>query len=229
MSKYTTQLRNVINSGYDLGLKNYPIFDEKYRPILNAKILQHYYMCEIGFESVEMFKFALNREMNEIMPLFNQYYKSELVEFNPLYNIDTTETYTHKIDNKNNNSQNSKSDSNSLSESTGSGASGDKSVFSDTPNSIITPEQINSELYATNVTVGATTNATASNGKMDNNTVVDITGINTGEMLEEYTRKVIGSSAGLAFSTAIKKWRDIMINVDMLVIEKLDGLFMQVW
>ena len=74
MSKYTTELRYLIQSGFDLGLRNYPIFDENYRSKLNEKILNHYYMREIGFETAGLFKRYLNVKMEEIMPYYNQMY-----------------------------------------------------------------------------------------------------------------------------------------------------------
>ena len=43
MSKYTTELRYIIESGYELkALKDYPIFDENYRQVLNKYILNHF-------------------------------------------------------------------------------------------------------------------------------------------------------------------------------------------
>lgn len=46
MSRYTIELRYLIEGNYDLGLKDYPIFDESYREQLNNKIIQHYYFRE---------------------------------------------------------------------------------------------------------------------------------------------------------------------------------------
>ena len=43
-------------------------------------------------ETAELFKMYLNMTMNEIMPYYNQLYKSELIKFNPLYNVDKFET-----------------------------------------------------------------------------------------------------------------------------------------
>lgn len=91
MSKYTTELRTLIENHFDIGLKDYPIFDESYRDILNAKIIEHYFFREIGFETAELFKRFLNRTLNEIMPFYNQLYKSELIEFNPMHNYDKYE------------------------------------------------------------------------------------------------------------------------------------------
>lgn len=56
MSKYTTELRYIIESGYKLNaLTSYPIFDENYRSVLNQYILNHFWMREIGFETAGEF------------------------------------------------------------------------------------------------------------------------------------------------------------------------------
>lgn len=107
MSVYTTQVRNICETQCDLtehkGYDNvddileqcwdkvvpdYPIFDESYRKVLNKKILLHYYTREIGTETVGLWKLRLKTKMGEIMPYYNQMYKSELLEFNPLYDVD---------------------------------------------------------------------------------------------------------------------------------------------
>ena len=110
MSKYTSEVRFICENmaglvesvgytGVDDVLKNsrgkifdfsYPIFDEAYRPVLETKILKHYYTREIGAESYGLWKLWLDRKMNEIMPYYNQLYKSELIDFNPMYDVDLT-------------------------------------------------------------------------------------------------------------------------------------------
>lgn len=72
---------------------DYPIFDESYRNVLENKILKHYYTREIGLETVGLWKFKLDTKMNEIMPYYNQLYKSELIKFNPMYDVDLTTDY----------------------------------------------------------------------------------------------------------------------------------------
>ena len=93
MATYTTELRALIENGFDIGLTSYPIFDETYRPSLNAKIIEHYFFREIGFETSELFKRVINRTMCEIMPYYNQLYKSQLIEFDPMRNFDKTEEH----------------------------------------------------------------------------------------------------------------------------------------
>ena len=77
MSKYTITIKNLLDNGFDFGLKNYPIFDEKYRSTLNQNILYHYYESEIGLETPELFKFYLNQKLNEIMPYYNVLYEKQ--------------------------------------------------------------------------------------------------------------------------------------------------------
>lgn len=116
MSKYTTELRYICevsaglaeskgyNSVESIILKalpnvfnfNFPIFDENYRSVIETKILKHFYTREIGFETVGLWKLKLNTKLNEIMPYYNKLYKSELLDFNPLYDVDLTRK--HKIE-----------------------------------------------------------------------------------------------------------------------------------
>ena len=64
MSVFTIDLRRLLGTGFDIGLRDYPIWDEDYRGILNQKLIDHYFMYEIGAETPELFKFYLNRTMN---------------------------------------------------------------------------------------------------------------------------------------------------------------------
>ena len=92
---------------------DFPIYDEAYRPIIETKILKRYYTREIGFETVGQWEFWLNERLNEIMPYYNQLYKSTLLEFNPFYDVDytTTNNANKKYDEKNSKTNNSNGNS----------------------------------------------------------------------------------------------------------------------
>lgn len=118
MSKYTTELRFICENA--AGLKEsegygkigdiiqkaipnvfnfeFPIFDENYRNVICTKILKHYYTREISEETVGLWKLRLDTRLNEIMPYYNQLYKSELIEFNPLYDTDLTTRHNAQKD-----------------------------------------------------------------------------------------------------------------------------------
>ena len=119
MSKYTTEVRFICetesglsesvgyskvdevldkswNKIFDTG--DWEIYDEEYRPILCKKILKHFYTREIGAETAGLWKLWLNQRMAEIMPYYNQLYKSTLLEFNPLYDTDYKTEGNRKTD-----------------------------------------------------------------------------------------------------------------------------------
>lgn len=118
MSKYTTELRYICE--YEAGLDesegynsidtiltsaaphifsfDFPIFDENYRLTLEKAILRHFYTREICEETYGLWKLRLEDKLNLIMPYYNKLYESELLEFNPLYDVDLTTTHEGQMD-----------------------------------------------------------------------------------------------------------------------------------
>lgn len=119
MSKYTTEVRFICEQQSGLeeskGYNNvgeiieqarpkifdfpYPIFSNDYKPVLETKILMHYYTREISEETYGLWKLRLRTRLNDIMPYYNQLYKSELLEFNPLWDTDLSTDRDVKTDN----------------------------------------------------------------------------------------------------------------------------------
>ena len=117
MSKYTTEVRyiceqkaglkesvgfnninSVLEKSWDkIFTTNWEIFDESYRKILCEKILRSYYTREICAETVGLWQLWLDSTLCEIMPMYNQLYKTTIYEFNPLYNTDMTTTFTKTV------------------------------------------------------------------------------------------------------------------------------------
>lgn len=228
MSKYTTELRWIIENGYDLQLNEYPIFDENYRQKLNQKIINHYYFREIGFETVGLFRFYLKQTMNEIMPYYNQLYESALLEIDPLNTINFTETLTRtKIGNdiKNFNEDttiNSNGDSNSNSTKN----TNFKDVESDTPQGMLSIGNIEGELYASYARISKnedTTNSTAHQETTDTQKRKNDEKINR-EDNENYTRTEKGNRESQ--SELLMKYRETFLNIDMQIINELNDLFM---
>lgn len=172
MSKYTTEVRFICETaagytesvGYDLVEQiiqkaipkvfnfDFPMFDESYRNVLCTKILKHYYTREICEETVGLWKLRLNTRLNEIMPYYNQLYKSELLEFNPLYDVDIT---TKNDGNKTENTSVSESDtedksgnSDSSRESNDSSTTKNTATNAFTNNSTTTNNDTQKDLYS---------------------------------------------------------------------------------
>lgn len=245
MSKYTTELRYLLDMGYDLGLSMYPIFDEKYRSALNAKIIDHFYYREIGQETPGMFKRYLQRKLNEVMPLYNQLYRSQLLTFNPLYDSELNETYRKNTTGSKNTTGTTKGTAAGAVASTGSSdtntsdttSSTGISVDSDTPQGLITRSGLDGDIYASKAgksqssgTGSGTSNADTSTTSQDyTESTGELTNIDAYETLDDYVRHVSGNQGGKNYSELLNDFRTTFLNIDMLVIEELNSCFMQVY
>lgn len=211
MAKYTTTIRNLMDNNFDFGLKDYPIFDEEYRTVLNNKILMHYYMDEIGFETAGLFKVYLNNKMNEIMPYYNELYKKQkdlLLNFDKTTNL--TETFTRD------NTTDTNTKSNSTSSNTASGSS--KNVYQDTPMGNITEQNIDNYDHASSQEFNKNQNTSS----IEDNS--NLTGKATS--LENYIRTKTGNNGRLYGIEILKMIKNNYMNIDEMVINELQDLFM---
>lgn len=318
MSKYTTEVRFICE--HNAGLSDsvgysdvdnviqraipkifdfdFPIFDEDYRNILCTKILRHYYTREICEETVGLWKLRLETKLNEIMPYYNKLYKSELIEFNPLYDTDITTEHSGTKDASNvgtdkgienettqggeivNSDKNSIRNKVSTGESTENAATDTTNIsnekqntsdvnydlYSDTPqggiegiDGWVTDEVATKYLTnarkktdsasstAQNEAVGAakseTTGTIDNNEKEDNIDFQKIDRTESGskqrdsEMqrsnfmrsTDEYVLKVQGKNGGKSFSEMLQEFRKTFLNIDMMIIDNLSGLFFNLW
>lgn len=227
MSKYTTEVRflcefeaglteskgyntinEIINSAYPKIFNfDFPIFNEAYRPLLCKKILRHYYTREIGEETAGLWKLRLETRLNEIMPYYNQLYQSELLEFNPFYDVDLTRDHTLQRD-----GTREYEDTNSA---TGTGNTTTK--YSDTPQGSL--QNVIAGTYLTDATVQDTSSSTSGQSSADETT----------STLDDFLEHVQGKQGGASYSQLLKQYRETFLNIDMMVIEELDDLFMQIW
>ena len=211
MAKYTTTIRNLMDNNFDFGLKDYPIFDAEYRTILNNKILMNYYMDEIGFETAGLFKVYLNNKMNEIMPYYNELYKKQkdlLLNFDKTTNL--TETFTRD------NTTDTNTKSNSTSSNTASGTS--KNVYQDTPMGSITEQDIDNYDHASSQEFNKNQNTSS----IEDNS--NLTGKATS--LENYIRTKTGNNGRLYGIEILKMIKNNYMNIDEMVINELQDLFM---
>lgn len=199
--------RFIVTGGQPIGLEHYPIFDANYRDELNSKIIAHYFNREIGMETPDMFRLAIRRRMNEIMPYFNKLYSSELINFDPLSTVDITTTNSGTMATVNTNDANTTASTNTDSKS--------RSVSSETPQVLLSG---NGD-YATS--------AADANGQSEaTNTASELSTFNSDAINEgeSTTKGYQGSAADL-----IMKYRQALLNVDMMVIEAIEDCFMLVY
>ncbi len=214
MAHYTITIQTLINNGFDFQLDKYPIFDENYRETLNNKILNHYYDAEIGFETAPLFRHYLLAKLNEIMPLYNiMYEKQKDILENIFGNVNLTETFEGENSNNSNVSNNSQSNS--------TGNSNMKNLFQDTPQGELDTTSINKQKWATNLTL----NENNTNGNITDNS----TSVGNSNGTNNYIKKIIGNNGGKYNIELLKEIQNSIINIDIMVINELQDLFMGIF
>lgn len=220
MSKYTTELRFVcatytrpIVEGW---FKDYELSDyltpTQIETIENAgiwsksklakKIVDHYYMREIGLETPALFEHYAKVFMQEIMERKLPLIYSNSIQYDPLVNVDYTESFERS----------SSGSATSSSTNTGSGLA----VNSDTPQGQISKEDILAGEYATSTGASESTSNINDNSNTTN--------------AENYTKRVKGNSGVSATAQKmVYQFRENIIAIDEDIIKELDKLFMGIY
>ena len=173
---------------------------------LAKKIVDHYYMREIGFETIGLFIHEAHDEMQELMEEYLPLIYSSAIQYDPLVNVDYTESFAR--------TQNMGNSSSSSSTSSGSSLG----VNSDTPQGQISKTDILGGRYASN------TNATENEISSGTSTS------STSDNLENYTKRVKGNSGVSATAQKmIEQYRNNIRAIDREIINKLNKLFMNIY
>lgn len=194
MSRYTIQLRGVIDmvgeeevkswfSDYELSdyltADEIAVIEERgtwSKEKLAQMIVDHYYMYEIGLETPALFRHQAKVMMRELMEEKAPLIYSAAIKYDPLVNVDFTETFNRNTE--------------SSSNTTGSGLT----VSSDTPQGQISKSDILQGKYAT--ATGANENTDSSVGAGTENYVRKTKG-NSGvsataqKMVQQYRENII--------------------------------------
>ena len=232
MASYTMQLRKVIEyfgreevenwfKDYDLShyltptqIEQITKFNVWSKDRLAEKIVDNYYMREIGFETPALFKHYAKIEMKKIMERYLPKIYSNFLEYNPLSNVDFTETYTREIAGQTANS----GSSNSTSQNNASGLN----VNSDTPQGQISKQAILGGSYASQ------TNASETESEIQDNTSTENQG--TSNTIETFTRHEEGDNGVIITNQRlVKEYREIIVAIDEEIINELNCLFMGIY
>ena len=245
-AKYSVTLGELMKDGntasaINKALSTYPIYkgQKDYdliptREALNEKILNHYKYREIGFETVGRFLDELKITMCEIMPRYNESFKTVeiMAELpSPFDNVDVTETFEETR------SERAEGESTSTGNATGTatstatanGSSVNTRKFSDTPQNRV--DSINNYLSEYEEANGESEQTDTNNAT--NSTENSETANSTSEREETtrhtYTKK--GNQGVNTYAPDMNEFRTSIIDVVEQIIndERLASLFMLVW
>lgn len=217
MAKYTMELREIVStfgrdevkkwfSDYELSEFLTPdeiqVINDRgtwNKDQLAERIIDHYFTREIGTDAIGQFILFTKDKMKEVMETYAPLIYSAAIKYDPLVNVDYTESY----------SGTSGSTSNSSSSSRGSGLT----VNSDTPQGQISKNAILQGQYASSTGANETENS------------VDDTSTNNGT--QDYNKRVKGNSGVSATAQKmIVQYRENIRALNTEIIYELEPLFM---
>ena len=222
MASYTIQLRKVCDlysrEDVESWFKSYDINDyllpdqvvqiEQFPNIWNKdklakKIVDNYYMREIGFETPALFRHYAKIEMEKIMEEMLPLIYTTAISYDPLINVNFTEEFTRTASQEGTSNSSSNNDATAL------------NVVSDTPQGQINKQEILNGKYASGTT--ASENAVNINDETNQNQ----------SSQEQYTKHFMGNQGiSATYQAMIKQFRENIVACDKEIIERLNVLFM---
>lgn len=178
---------------------------------LAKKIVDHYFMREIGAETPALFRHYALITMEEIMESKLPLIYSAAIKYDPLINVDYTETFERTIDGTSSSSGSSESSSTN----NGSGLN----INSDTPQGEISKENILNGAYASSTSASETEASIT-----DNTSTANEGASNTSE---NYSKTMKGNSGVAATAQKmVEQYRENIRAIDYEIIRELNDLFM---
>ena len=207
MSKYTLELRYLYkDKNFKLFDFPYNLYDNDLKPWFEEKFFQHFMFYEIGFDSVAMFKQRLMSKLNDIFPYYKQLYETEIAckDIDFMLNKDLKESYVRELTSNSNSSQESNATSNGLS----------------------TAGQLTPSLIANSQKIDKFMDTAQKDESSSNSTA---TGESIGNSKEEYTLTSQGNIGITSSAELLDKWRQVLLNIDLMIFEECNDLFMQIF
>lgn len=215
--------------------EHYPFYvdDETLRKSFEEKFINHYYYREIGYESPFMFMQRLESFLNLRMSYYAKLYETELEakKINFLLNKDLKETFIRELINEN--SQTGEATSNQ----TGTGqATSQQTTDSDNNHkeSAISDGVSQASLetgYLTGVSQDDTSSSTNTSATTTDtvNATSSSTQSSEGKQSERTELLSQGNIGITSSAQLLKEWREVILNIDELIIKDCSKLFMQIY
>ena len=248
MAKYTIELRRICDlvgrEEVENWFKDYKLSDflttlqiaqiEKAnvwsKDRLASKIVDHYFMREIGFETPGLFKHYAKVTMNEIMERKLPLIYSNFFEYDPLSNVDFTEEYTREILGNSENNLNGTLTQTGNSNSNSSSISSGYNINNNTPQTRITKQNLENGIYASSTAQSDTSSNIEDETNTTSNSTNSSNATENTSTIEKFTRHQEGDNGVIITNQRlVKEYREIIIAVDEEIINELNSLFMGIY
>ena len=189
--------------------------------------ISYFYFREIGFETPERFKMKLQAKLNLIMPYYRQLALTEWDKLKSIEQMMTSKNLTETTEHTQSIQGNSETQSNqsSSSNATQSTSSNNESKSSNLADGVSQSSLTDGYLTSSGKTEQTDTSQTEATG----NTNQSISGNNEQQLMEKTTFTSKGDIGVQTPAYAITEWRKVIINLNQMIINECEDLFMKLY
>ena len=254
MANYTMEIRQMIdNPLIGLFTFDYDFYSDnpKDKEAFEKLFIQWYYFREIGFETPERFKLKLQAKLNLIMPYYHQLAMTEWDKVKTVEQMMTSKNLKETTEHKQSIEGSNESESNATSSShqsdsmkqssTSSGTNTTSSSSNDKQSNLA--DGVAQAILSTGYLTGVGESTNHSNASVSSNDESNVSnssqgtgeqnGKTSGSNKQELTESITFSSVGdIGIQTpayAITEWRKVLININQLIIDDCNDLFMKIY
>ena len=228
-TKLTPELRDLVENGVDIWAFDYDGFYEgEAKAAFEKKVIDHYYFRQIGQETIGRFLHYFRSRIREIMPYYKQVYKSiqimDAIE-DPFGNIDVTETFEQTTTNTGRTSGTVDSSTRSSGDTSVDTSDDHINRFSDSPAGSIS----NLDNYLTTAAKDSSTGSTDTTMSNESTSESSSESESENESTVRHTFKKQGNQGVNTYAHDMVEFRQTFLNIDMMIINDLNDLFLRVY
>ena len=231
MANFTMEIREMMSQPLINGVFtfDYEFYSDNHqdKETFEKLFISHFYFREIGFETPERFKVKLQSKLNLIMPYYRQLAMTEWEKVRSIEQMMTSKNLTETTEHTQSIQGNSETQSNQSSTSNAS------------QNTIS-----NNESKASNLADGVSQSSLddgylTSSGKAEQTDTLQsessgtgsqtLTGNNEQQLTEKTTFTSNGDIGIQTPAYAITEWRKVIINLNQMIIDECEDLFMKIY
>ena len=230
MANYTMEIRQMIDEPL-IGLFtfSYDFYtdDKESKKEFERLFIEHYYFREIGFETPERFKMKLKAKLDLMMPYYRQLAMTEWEQLRTVEQMMTSKNLIEKTTHE--------QKVNGRSSTNGSSTINDTQTSSQTDSQLAKSSSLNDGVAQASLSDGYLTSV----ADAQNNSTIESSGHNTSSQESEGNSEqtltetnIFESKGDIGIQTpayAITEWRKVIINLNQLMIEECNDLFMKIY
>ena len=231
MANFTMEIREMMSQPLINGVFtfDYEFYSDNHRDkeTFEKLFVSHFYFREIGFETPERFKVKLQAKLNLIMPYYRQLAMTEwdkvrsVEQMMTSKNLTETTEHTQSIQGNSETQSNQSSTSNASQNTTSSNESKSSNLADGVSQSSLNDGYLTSS--------GKTEQTDNTQSEATGNANQSILGNNEQQLTEKTTFTSNGDIGIQTPAYALTEWRKVIINLNQMIINECEDLFMKIY